>query len=40
MLAKPNFDTQFVTSFSRQKCKNLKNKKHKILENDEFFFGA
>ena len=40
MLAKRNFGTQFVTSFSRQKWKNLKNKKHRILENDEFFFGA
>ena len=28
-----------MTSFSRQNCKNLK-KKHRSLENDEFFFGA
>ena len=40
MLAKPNFGTKFVASFSRQKCKNLKNKQHRMLENDEFFFGA
>ena len=26
MLAKPNFGTQFVTSFSRQKCKSQKKK--------------
>ena len=30
----------FVTSFFRQKCQNLKNKKHRILENVKFFFGA
>ena len=39
-LPKPKFRTKFVTSFSHQKCYNLENKKHRILENDEFFFGA
>ena len=39
-LAKPKFRTKFVTSFSHQKCYNLENKKHGILENDDFFFGA
>ena len=27
----------FVTSFSRQKCSNLKNKKHTICKNDMFY---
>lgn len=40
ILARPNFRAEFVTSFSRQKYKNLKNKKHGILESDDFFFGA
>ena len=40
ILAKLKFGAKFVTSFSRQKCQNLKNKKHRILENGEFFFGA
>ena len=29
-----------MTSFSRQKCQNLKNKKRRILEKGEFFFDA
>ena len=31
------FGGNFVTSFSRQKCQNLKNKKHTILGNGEFY---
>ena len=37
IMAKLKFGTKFMTSFSRQKCQNLKNKKHRILENDKFF---
>jgi len=40
MPAKPNSGTQPVTPSPRQKCKNLKNKKHRILENDEPLPGA
>ena len=40
LLPKPKFGTKFVTSFSRKKCQNLKNKKHRIIENDEFFIGT
>ena len=34
------FGAKFVTSFSHQKCQNLKKQKNRIFENDEFFFGA
>ena len=31
------FSGKFVTSFSRQKCSNSKNKKHTISKNDMFY---
>ena len=37
---KTKFGGNFVTSFSRQKCQNPKNKKHAILGNGEFYIDA
>ena len=40
IMLKTKFGGNFVTSFSRQKCQNLKNKKHTILGNGEFYIDA
>jgi len=40
MLAGSGFGARFVASFSRQGCGGLGGRKHGILENDWFFFGA
>ena len=37
IILKTKFGGNFVTLFFRQKCKNLKNEKHTILGNGEFY---